>query len=73
MRRALAIGAALSLLLQVAEAIFPFTEYILPLGGGGFIQTSGCMLGSVCVQSFLELILPNGVSKDESDDDFTIL
>lgn len=72
MNKALAIGAALALLLQIVENFLPVSQGILPLGKSGFVQTSGLMLGAVALYALFQ-IFHDGDDGDDGDDGSTIL
>lgn len=67
MRRALALGAAAALLLQIMEHFIPATQAFLPLGQDGFIQTAGCMLTPLALWVIYDLFSDD--NNDDEDDD----
>ncbi|MGL4319386.1 MAG: hypothetical protein ACRCS3_00835 [Paracoccaceae bacterium] len=56
MTSVLALAAAIAMLLQVIEALVPATRKMLPLGGNGFVQTAGLMLGALAIWSLWDVL-----------------
>ncbi len=65
MGRVLAFGGAAAMLLQIIEQLVPASRVIPPLGGSGFVQTAGIVLGFLAFRVMYDLLFGDRNSEDD--------